>query len=65
MIKPDSHVSLEIQPPSASAATVKISGALEHLHQDPKSIHQLLDLLQMPKGTEVRVVTTATSSIVR
>ena len=42
-----------------------ISGDIPNLHDDPKMIHQLLDLLKMPKGTEVRVVTKAASVIVR
>jgi hypothetical protein len=61
----NTQVTLEIHPPSAGSAVVTISGAVDRLHQDPKTIHQLLDLLQMPKGTEVKVLTTASSSIVR
>lgn len=41
-----------------------ISGDLS-IHEDPSKIYQLLDLLELPKGTEVRVVTTASSVIVR
>lgn len=43
---------------------ILISGAL-NLHDDPSKIHKLLDLLELPKGTEVRVVTTASSVLVR
>ncbi|HDR7799706.1 TPA: hypothetical protein QCY03_003508 [Bacillus tropicus] len=42
-----------------------ISGELNNLHNDPQKIHELLDLLNLPKGTQVKVVTTATSVIVR
>jgi hypothetical protein len=58
-------VKLEIHAPNASGPTVTITGAIEGLHNDPQKLHQLLDLLKMPKGTEVKILTTATSSIVR
>ena len=61
-------VKLEIHPPAkagGAAAPVTITGASHDLHSDPQKIHQLLDLLGMPQGTEVRVLTTASSSIVR
>lgn len=45
--------------------TLTISGDIPALHDDPDKIHRLLDLLEMPKGTEVRVVTQAASVIVR
>ncbi len=61
----NSQVTLEILPPQATAPALTIAGAVDQLHQDPKRIHQLLDLLEMPKGTEVRVVTMAATSIVR
>lgn len=35
------------------------------IHDDPKKIHQLLDLLELPEGTEVNIITTASSVIVR
>lgn len=60
-----SQVTLEVRPPKAEEPALTIAGAVENLHQDPKRIHQLLDLLEMPKGTEVRVVTLAATSIVR
>ena len=65
MSQQPTQVTMEIHPPSSSGPAVTISGAVDRLHQDPKLVHQLLDLLQMPKGTEVRVMTTASSSIVR
>jgi hypothetical protein len=45
--------------------TLVISGNVPNLHEDPKKIHQLLDLLNLPKGTQVKVVSTASSVIVR
>ena len=45
--------------------TLVISGDVPSLHDDPQKIHQLLDLLDLPKGTQVKVVTMATSVIVR
>lgn len=42
-----------------------LKGNLAALHDNPQKIHQLLDLLELPKGTEVRVITKAASVIVR
>ena len=42
-----------------------ISGDVPNLHDDPQKVHQLLDLLGLPKGTKVRLTTTASSVIVR
>jgi hypothetical protein len=44
---------------------INLKGNIKSLHDDPKKIHQLLDLLDLPKNTEVRVITTAASVIVR
>ncbi|MBE9179321.1 hypothetical protein IQ268_12190 [Oculatella sp. LEGE 06141] len=44
---------------------ITIKGHIASLHNDPQKIHQLLDLLDLPKGTEVKVVTKAASVIVR
>lgn len=41
------------------------ASGLRSLHDDPHRIHQLLDVLGMPPGTEVRVTTVAASMIVR
>lgn len=49
----------------AAEKSLVISGNVPDLHNDPEKIHQLLDILNLPKGTEVKVVTTATSVIVR
>ncbi len=61
------EVKLEIHPPAGqgSCSPMTITGVPADLHSDPQKIHQLLDLLNMPKGTEVKVLTTASSSIVR
>ena len=61
----ESKVVLEFQPGSGQSTTVTIAGAIDKLHQDPKRVQDLLDLLRVPKGTEVKVVTTAATSIVR
>lgn len=50
---------------AATGQSVVISGQVGDLHNDPQKIHQLLDLLDLPKGTQVKVMTTATSVIVR
>ena len=47
------------------AKSITVSGDIAHLHDDPEKIHQLLDLLDLPKGTEVKVVTQAAHVIVR
>ena len=50
---------------SPSTKSVVTSGEIPDLHNDPAKVHQLLDLLSLPEGTQVKVVTTATSVIVR
>lgn len=45
--------------------SITISGHIPNLHDDPAKVRQLLDLLDLPSGTQVRVVTTAASVIVR
>jgi hypothetical protein len=49
----------------SNAKTFVISGDLPNLHDNPSKVHRLLDLLELPKGTEVKVITKATSVIVR
>lgn len=56
------EVALEIAGPDGPIA---ISGQLGNIHEDPSKVHKLLDLLGLPKGTEVRVTTRAASVIVR
>lgn len=51
--------------PRNAKTPITISGDLGGLHDNPKKIHQLLDVLGLPSGTEVRVVTKAASVIVR
>jgi len=48
-----------------AAKAITLSGDIADLHDDPAKIHQLLDLLNLPKGTEVKVVTQAAHVIVR
>ncbi len=56
----------EIQIHSKQSDTPLIlKGEMISLHDNPQKIHQLLDLLELPKGTEVRVITKAASVIVR
>lgn len=56
------EVELEISGPEGPIA---ITGKLGNIHEDPGKVHELLDLLGLPKGTEVRVTTRAASVIVR
>lgn len=60
-----SNITLEFEPGHGGATTVRIAGAIDKLHEDPKRIQDLLDLLRVPKGTEVKIMTTASTSIVR
>lgn len=62
--QPTHHTTLEIKPVGDGDPLV-IHGRLPSLHDDPQKIHQLLDLLDLPPGTEVRVTTVAASVIVR
>lgn len=48
-----------------SSMPLVLKGEMIPLHDNPQKIHQLLDLLELPKGTEVRVITKAASVIVR
>lgn len=65
-MKDRSVVDTEVQiVTKGSDAPITLTGNLGSLHDNPKKIHQLLDLLDMPPGTEVRVVTKAASVIVR
>lgn len=62
----DITTALEIKPSGTGAKrSITISGELPNLHDDPAKVRQLLDLLELPAGTEVRLVTTAASVIVR
>jgi hypothetical protein len=46
-------------------ASLTITGYASRLHEDPEKVRELLDLLEMPEGTRVRVITRASSVIVR
>jgi hypothetical protein len=61
------QVDLEITPGGGQAQgnTITIKGCPADLHQNPQKIHQLLDLLNMPQGTEVKITTVGSSVIVR
>lgn len=50
---------------SGDENSLVISGNIPNLHDDPQKVHQLLDLLGLPPGTQVRLTTTASSVIVR
>lgn len=62
--QPTLHTTLEIMPVGNGDPRV-IHGRFPSLHDDPQKIHQLLDLLGLPPGTEVRVTTVAAAVIVR
>lgn len=65
-MKDRSVVDTEVQIVTKDSDTpITLTGNLSSLHDNPKKIHQLLDLLDLPPGTEVRVVTKAASVIVR
>ncbi len=46
-------------------STLVISGVPSEAYKDPDKIRQILDILEMPKNTTVRVTTKAASSVVR
>jgi hypothetical protein len=60
----DPRETIEIRPVGTDEPSASQAPALS-LHDDPQKIHQLLDLLVMPPGTEVRVTTVAASLLVR
>jgi hypothetical protein len=45
--------------------TINLKGDLGEIHSEPERLQKLLDVLGVPKGTEVRITTKASSSIVR
>jgi len=65
MKKPGRSVETEISIATKGGEPIQVKGDLGGLHDDPKKLQQLLDLLNVPKGTEVRITTRASSSIVR
>ena len=62
--KATQQTELEITTPEGREP-ILMKGELASLHDNPEKIHQLLDLLELPKGTQVRVITRAASVIVR
>jgi hypothetical protein len=60
-------VELVIEPQGGGADAITISGRglPPDLGRSPERIHQLLDLLEMPKGTKVTINVQASSSVVR
>jgi hypothetical protein len=70
MSKPDEHYTndemhIESNVPSDETASLTITGVPASIHRSPEKIHQLLDLLELPKGTRVTISTKASTSIVR
>ena len=61
----DHEKTSQLEISSGDDNSLVISGNIPNLHDDPDKIHKLLDLLEMPRGTQVRVVTKAASVIVR
>jgi len=55
----------ELEIKAGSDNSLVISGNVPNLHDNPQKVHQLLDLLGLPPGTQVRLTTTASSVIVR
>ena len=60
----DTEVEMTIHPAGSAEGAITVRGQTA-LHEDPAKVRQLLDLLGMPQGTEVRVTTKASSVIVR
>lgn len=54
-----------IESPNKEASSLTISGISEDFSKSPDKVHKLLDLLDMPKGTQVTISTKASTSIVR
>lgn len=62
----DTHDEVDISiARSAHGDPIQITGDLGGLHRDNAKLQQLLDLLGVPKGTEVKVSARVSSVIVR
>jgi len=61
----DTREEIEISIARAPGEPIQIKGDLGGLHRDDAKLQQLLDLLGVPKGTEVRVSSRISSVIVR
>jgi hypothetical protein len=59
------HEEVEISIARAHGEPIHIKGDLGGVHQDATKMQQLLDLLGVPKGTEVKVSSRVSSVIVR
>lgn len=55
----------ELRITAQGADPITVRGNLGRIHEDPQKIHQLLDLLELPEGTQVKIITQAASVIVR
>jgi hypothetical protein len=44
---------------------VVVTGDVSHLQDDPDKLYQLVDLLGLPKGSEIKIVAHTTSTITR
>lgn len=49
----------------AAAASLKLHGASSNLLRSPEKIRELMDLLELPEGTNARVTVVSASVIVR
>lgn len=59
------HEDVEISIARTDGEPISIKGDLGGVHQDAAKLQQLLDLLGVPKGTEVKVSSRVSSVIVR
>ena len=65
MSKAAQRTETEISITTAHGTPIEVRGDLDDLHADPEKVQKLLDLLGVPKGTEVRITRRASSVIVR
>ena len=49
----------------APLGTVALTGATARLHESPQRIRKLMELLDLPKGTNAKVFTKASTVIIR
>lgn len=65
MSKSAEHIETEIAIARQHGEQTVLKGDLGGIHDDPEKLQKLLDLLEIPHGTEVRISTRAASVIVR
>jgi hypothetical protein len=65
MSKPATHEDVEISIATKHGEPLVIRGDLGGIHNDKAKLQQLLDLLGVPKGTQVKVSSRVSSVIVR